>query len=108
MSNTDQLILKALSTSSEEEAIACLLMARKRGAKTFTLTPTQNADIEQLKKACQAWRDLYNMAKTDRNNWYNIYHDLQRKHVKLEIKLVVMSVMLFLSAIALVGFIANI
>ena len=33
MSNNDALIAKALSTSSEDEAIACLRMARKKGVK---------------------------------------------------------------------------
>jgi hypothetical protein len=33
MSNINQLIDKALSTSSEDEAIACLRMARKKGGR---------------------------------------------------------------------------
>jgi len=33
MSQIDQLLAKALSTTSEEEAIACLRMARKKGGK---------------------------------------------------------------------------
>lgn len=34
--SVDQLIAKALSTTSEEEAIACLRMARKKGGKLNT------------------------------------------------------------------------
>ena len=33
MSNVNQLLAKALSTSSEEEAMACLRMARKKGSR---------------------------------------------------------------------------
>lgn len=33
MSNINQLLAKALSTSSEDEAIACLRMARKKGGR---------------------------------------------------------------------------
>ena len=39
MSQIDQLLAKALSTTSEEEAIACLRMARKKGG---TYAPTSN------------------------------------------------------------------
>lgn len=34
MTHIDQLLAKALSTTSEEEAIACLRMARKKGTTT--------------------------------------------------------------------------
>lgn len=33
MSNINQLLAKALSTTSEDEAMACLLMARKKGGR---------------------------------------------------------------------------
>lgn len=37
MSKVQQLIAKALSTNSEEEAFTCLRMARKQSDKTFTV-----------------------------------------------------------------------
>ena len=47
-SKTDQLIAKALSTTSEDEAIACLRMARKHntGGGTTTQSTTSNNDWE--------------------------------------------------------------
>ena len=43
-SKTDMLIAKALSTTSEDEAIACLRMARKQGDTATTTTTSKSAD----------------------------------------------------------------
>lgn len=43
MSNTEQLLAKAMSTSSEDEAIACLRMARKKGASAYSGASTTNS-----------------------------------------------------------------
>lgn len=43
-SKTDMLIAKALSTTSEDEAIACLRMARKQGTSATTTTTGKSAD----------------------------------------------------------------
>lgn len=60
----NQLIAKALSTASEDEAIACLRMARKRGVKMSgdipEKKPVENAsDLAQWKKIAQDWKNLY-------------------------------------------------
>lgn len=55
MSSTNQLLLKALSTDSEDEAISCLRMARKRG-KTAEL----NSTSEYNGKSAEYW---YNKAQ---------------------------------------------
>lgn len=48
-SKTDMLIAKALSTDSEDEAIACLKMARKQGAShTAVSTDKSTQDWEAL------------------------------------------------------------
>lgn len=43
-SKTDLLIAKALSTDSEDEAIACLKMARKQGSSLTTTVPSKSAE----------------------------------------------------------------
>lgn len=43
-SKTDLLIAKALSTDSEDEAIACLKMARKQGTGLTTTAPSKSAE----------------------------------------------------------------
>lgn len=55
MSSTNQLLLKALSTDSEDEAISCLRMARKRG-KAAEL----NSTSEYNGKSAEYW---YNKAQ---------------------------------------------
>ena len=42
MSNVDQLLSKAMSTSSEEEAMSCLRMARKKGTSYEGSTPASS------------------------------------------------------------------
>ena len=53
--SVNQLIAKALSTESEDEAIACLRMARRRGDKV-TSTAVDPVTIEG--RTIQQWRDL--------------------------------------------------
>lgn len=61
MSTTQQLIAKALSTSSEEEAIACLRMARKKGG-SYQAQPTYDykALAESWQKTALSWKAAYN------------------------------------------------
>ena len=67
--SVNQLIEKALSTSSEEEAIACLRMARKRRTGKESIPLGDNTEIVKLKneiaewrRAAIGWRDMYKMA----------------------------------------------
>jgi hypothetical protein len=72
--SADQLIAKALSTTSEEEAIACLVMARKKGLKLGS------ANVSNSKHTVESrTRQLQNLL-----NDYNI---LQDEHWLLKNKL---------------------
>lgn len=58
MTQIDQLLAKALSTTSEEEAIACLRMARKKGSTyaTSSIKPAFNTSSYGGYSA-KEWRD---------------------------------------------------
>lgn len=60
MSTTDQLIAKALSTSSEDEAIACLKMARKKGG-AYSVQPQHDykALAENWRNTALGWKSNY-------------------------------------------------
>lgn len=68
--SVDQLIAKALSTTSEDEAIACLKMARKRGGK-LTTTETKatiggpGKDVEYWCSIAKAWHSKYQVLQLD-------------------------------------------
>lgn len=60
--STNQLIAKALSTTSEDEAIACLRMARKKGATIETTAPrnknaANEAETRQMIDMINRFRD---------------------------------------------------
>ena len=72
MSKVDQLLAKAMSTSSEDEAIACLKMARKQGntVEIKTVKPQKEqtpsvseqklkADLMKAVNAAQTWCNMY-------------------------------------------------
>lgn len=62
--SADQLIAKALSTTSEEEAIACLVMARKKGFKLGSSA----YDIHTIESRTDQLRNLLDMYNTLRND----------------------------------------
>lgn len=87
--SANQLIAKALSTTSEDEAIACLRMARKRGARMVGDTSTKasshsQSDIERLKNSCRAWESLYHMADRGRQDWETLYFKNKKKLAAVE------------------------
>lgn len=59
MTQIDQLLAKALSTTSEEEAIACLRMARKKGSTYTTTSKSKTAPNTSSYGGYSAkeWRD---------------------------------------------------
>jgi hypothetical protein len=71
-SKTDQLIAKALSTTSEDEAIACLRMARKHntGGTTTQVANSNNTDWEE------AARKYHKLA-------YKLQEDLKLANIQL-------------------------
>ena len=64
--SADQLLSKALSTDSEDEAIACLRMARKKGLK-LNSSGTSNGGhtVESRTKQLQDLLDIYNQLRSD-------------------------------------------
>ena len=107
MSAVDQLLAKALSTTSEDEAVACLRMARKKGGK---LSGGDESTSEYNGHSAQYWYDkafaLYTESKKmhtqdDMRKVYEQYHhvsiqnsnlrsknyDLDRQISKLQVKL---------------------
>jgi hypothetical protein len=82
MSTVDQLLAKAMSTPSEDEAIACLRMARKRGIQP-SVQPTH--DIAYWKKKATEYYDAaISIQKTCRSAiasqelWKKHYQDAVR------------------------------
>lgn len=79
MSNVDQLLAKAMSTASEEEAIACLRMARKRGS-TVSVQPNSTEDVSYWKNKAEYYYNtavkLQQVARDSQKNtetWHNNY-----------------------------------
>lgn len=56
MSNVNQLLAKAMSTTSEEEAMSCLRMARKKG-KTFDAEPASTSVSTYNGQGPKYWYD---------------------------------------------------
>ncbi len=85
MSKVNQLLAKAMSTSSEDEAIACLRMARKQGSGTFKAEPDQKdtsleklrADLLKAVNAAQTWANLY-------GNEVEAKRRYQRQHAEMQ------------------------
>ncbi len=72
MSTTDQLIAKAMSTTSEDEAIACLRMARKKGGKVTQSFETKVEDTTYNGHTAKYWYEkalaYYNYHKQNANS----------------------------------------
>jgi len=70
--SADQLIAKALSTTSEEEAIACLVMARKKGLKLGSSGSSQGGHTvesrtAELRRVIDMYNNLVEKYKSDIN-----------------------------------------
>jgi hypothetical protein len=71
--SADQLIAKALSTDSEDEAIACLVMARKKGLKLGSVKTDGKHTVESRTRQLQNLLDMYNKLKSDHYDVKNFY-----------------------------------
>lgn len=71
--STNQLLAKALSTSSEEEAIACLRMARKKGARLEESTSSADHNGHDAKYWYDKAAAWYNEAKNIKENFAHIH-----------------------------------
>lgn len=65
--SADQLLAKALSTDSEDEAVACLKMARKKGLKLGT-----SNNGHTVESRTQQLRDLLHMYNQLRSDHYDV------------------------------------
>jgi hypothetical protein len=78
--SADQLIAKALSTTSEEEAIACLVMARKKGLKLVSSSDGKHT-VESRTKQLQNLLDMYNTLKRDHQKLINKFNEHEHENV---------------------------
>lgn len=81
--SADQLIAKALSTTSEEEAIACLVMARKKGMKLGSSSDGKHT-VESRTKQLQNLLDMYNTLKRDHQKLINKFNEHEHDASKLK------------------------
>ena len=75
--SANQLIAKALSTESEDEAVACLKMARKKGLKIDGSTITSEVE--------QEWAKLVVQARSERDNYKRLWADQGYQNKKLQV-----------------------
>jgi hypothetical protein len=83
--DVNQILAKAMSTSSEEEAIACLRMARKRGGQISGQADTHNQ--HGAKHWYEKARDYYTIAKKrteEVEEYYRMYTRERDKKCELE------------------------
>lgn len=75
MTKVDQLIAKAMSTTSEEEAISCLKFARKEASKSG-YTPKQTAEPKQATPSYESYTiyDLQNKLKILENMYRDAHN----------------------------------
>lgn len=85
MTQIDQLLAKALSTSSEEEAIACLRMARKKGSThTATSKPKTAHDSSTYSgHTAKEWCDISIRLKQESNKLLTYYVKLKEDYSNL-------------------------
>lgn len=95
MSTTDQLIAKAMSTTSEDEAIACLRMARKKGGNVTQSFGQKSEEVTYNGHTAKYWYEkalaYYNYHKQNANSadfqtLKFMYENLNHEHRKLMTK----------------------
>lgn len=96
MSNINQLLAKAMSTTSEEEAMSCLRMARKKG-KTFDIGGS-TSDAKYKDQTAKYWYEkaahYYNEAKKrdgdltreQQTQLYRMYKNAEDARVELNLQ----------------------
>ena len=81
--SANQLLSKALSTDSEDEAISCLKMARKKGLKIEVASST-NALSSAAEKE---WAKLVTEAREERHRYKRLWADEGYRNKKLQVAL---------------------
>lgn len=93
MSNVDQLLAKAMSTASEEEAIACLRMARKRGGQPAETQSADSKDVSYWKNKAQyyyeaavMWQKTAKIERESQSMWHKYYEEsiVRSRRLKVE------------------------
>ena len=80
--SADQLLSKALSTDSEDEAIACLRMARKKGLKLGSSGASNGVHtVESRTKQLQQLLDTYNELRQEHRVLKNKFNDHEHENV---------------------------
>lgn len=77
--SADQLLAKALSTDSEDEAIACLKMARKKGLKISTAEDGHT--VESRTNQLQNLLDMYNKLRLEHFMLKNTFNEHEHENV---------------------------
>ena len=72
--SADQLMSKALSTDSEDEAIACLVMARKKGLKLGSSVDGKHT-VESRTNQLNNLLDMYNTLRRDHYKLVKQFND---------------------------------
>jgi hypothetical protein len=80
--SADQILSKALSTDSEDEAIACLKMARKKGLKLDSSSESNGKHtVESRTKQLQQLLDTYNELRQEHRVLKNKFNDHEHENV---------------------------
>lgn len=93
MSNVNQLLSKALSTASEDEAMACLRMARKKGGSIEESTSSGDYNGHDAKYWYDKATIWYNHAKETKENSVNLhrwYKQEETENSRLKVKALVL------------------
>ena len=72
------LMTKALGSDSEEEAMSCLRMARKKGVRIDTIAPPVNKNMATEAQTKQML-SLINALRVESKNYQHLYEDYKRR-----------------------------
>jgi hypothetical protein len=78
MMDNHALMTKALGSDSEEEAMSCLRMARKKGLKIDTIVPPVNKNMATEAQTKQMLT-LINKYRNERDEYRLLYDDYKRR-----------------------------
>jgi hypothetical protein len=80
--SADQILSKALSTDSEDEAIACLKMARKKGLKLDSSSESNGKHtVESRTNQLQNLLDMYNKLRREYSALANKFNEHEHDNV---------------------------
>jgi hypothetical protein len=78
MMDNHALMTKALGSDSEEEAMSCLRMARKKGVRIDTIAPPVNKNMATEAQTKQML-SMINALRNDRDAYQALYDDSKRR-----------------------------